>query len=354
MGPSFRGRALFTSGRLYTGAVTSYLPMARSSPNPRQALTQAQRLGIYREMCRMRAFEEQLTQWSRDGVLRGSLHLATGQEALPAGACLALRKEDRITMTYRGHGYALAKGCPLGPIMAEILGRTTGLGKGKGGKMHLVHLETGILGANGIVGAGVPIGAGGALEAWATGKDLVAMSVFGDGTLNQGCVHETLNIAALWKLPFIALCENNLYAEMTPLGRSTPVTSLTDRMSAYGIPAVQIDGNDPLAVYDAVAKATERARAGEGPSFIEAMTYRTCGHYQADSGSYRTREEVAEWEAKSPIARYGAWLKANKDADDKKLATLAAEAKAEVQKAAEFALAGPVPTAEDLRQDVFA
>lgn len=309
---------------------------------------------MHRQMLVMRAFEEQLSQFSRDGVLRGSLHLATGQEALPAGACAALEKTDQITVTYRGHGYVLAKGVDPGRMMAEILGRQDGLCKGKGGKMHLVDLPNGLMGANGIVGGGVPIALGGALASWVTGGSSVAMTVFGDGTLNQGVVHESLNLAALWKLPVIFLCENNLYAEMTPLDRSTPVTSLATRMAAYDIPAYQIDGNDPVAVYGAVHSAASRARQGKGPTFIEAMTYRTCGHYQADSESYRTKEEVAEWVANSPIKRFEAYLLRSKVASSEDLARLKNEAKKVVSEAAKFALASPAPSVERLMEDVFA
>ena len=301
----------------------------------------------------MRLFEEQLTQFSRDGVLRGSLHLATGQEALPAGACKALQKTDSITVTYRGHGYVLAKGCDLGRVLAEILGRTGGLCKGKGGKMHLTDLENGLLGANGIVGGGVPIAAGGALTAKLLRTGALSMTVFGDGTLNQGVVHETLNLAALWKLPMIFLCENNLYAEMTPLDRSTPVLELHKRVAAYGIQAKRIDGNDVLAVFDAVSDAAVRARAGDGPTFIEAMTYRTCGHYQADSQSYRTVEEVKQWEAKSPILLYRKYLLDFNAATESELQQIETEAADAVEKAVIFALASPVPTREVLLTDVF-
>lgn len=310
-------------------------------------------LTFYRHMIRMRAVEQQLTTWSREGVLRGSLHLATGQEALPAGAITALRREDRLTVTYRGHGYVIAKDIDLGRILAEILGRRDGLCRGKGGKMHLVAPEVGLLGANGIVGAGVPIALGGGLEAKVTGSGLVALTVFGDGALNQGVVHESLNLAALWRLPVIFLCENNFYAEMTPLARSTPVVALSQRMAAYGIPAYQLDGNDPAAVYEAVSRAAERARSGEGPTFLEAMTYRTCGHYQADAETYRTRDEVAEWEAKSPLVRFEAAMKQAGISEDE-MVKVQSEVSDEVAFAAAYALKSPVPDASELETEVFA
>lgn len=316
-------------------------------------LNKDQLLSLYRQMWLMRHFEARLTALSRDGILRGSLHLATGQEALPAGTGLALRKTDAITVTYRGHGYVLAKGCDLKLVFAEILGREAGMCRGKGGKMHLVDPDNGLLGANGIVGAGVPIAVGAALNARLTDGDAVAVAVFGDGALNQGVVHETLNMAALWKLPVIFLCENNLYAEMTPLDRSSAVTELCSRMAAYGIPAHQIDGNDPIAVYEAVSSAAVRARSGKGPTFIEALTYRTCGHYQADAETYRTKEEIRTWETKSPISRFEIVLKAKKVTDGE-LEVLQAAALEEVNLACDWALKCPAPAPETRFQDVFA
>lgn len=259
---------------------------------------------FYRQMVRLRAVETELTKLSQSGQLRGSLHLCQGQEAVPAGACAALRKDDYVTCTYRGHGYVLAKGVDLDLVIREILGKASGLCKGKGGKMHLFDPEFGLLGTNGIVGGGVGTAVGGALASWIDGNDRVAMTVFGDGTLNQGHVNECFNMAALYKLPMIFLCENNLYAEMTPLERSHGNTDLCERVAAFGIATEKCDGNDPFAVYEAVSRAVERGRKGEGPTFVEAMTYRTIGHYQADPGTqYRTAEEIAEWKEKSPISK---------------------------------------------------
>ena len=259
---------------------------------------------FYRQMVRLRAVENELTKLSQAGQLRGSLHLCQGQEAVPAGACAALRKDDYLTCTYRGHGYVLAKGLDLDLVIREILGKASGLCGGKGGKMHLFDPEFGLLGTNGIVGGGVGTAVGAALASWLDGKDQVAMTVFGDGTINQGHVNECFNMAALYKLPVIFLCENNLYAEMTPLERSHGNTDLCARVASFGIKTDKCDGNDPFLVYETVSRAVERARKGEGPTFIEAMTYRTTGHYQADAGTaYRTADEVAEWRDKSPIAK---------------------------------------------------
>jgi pyruvate dehydrogenase E1 component alpha subunit len=307
-------------------------------------------------MWTLRKFEETLLQLSKDGQLRGSLHLTEGQEACPAGACLALRKDDAITMTYRGHGYYLAKGIDLGKVLAEIIGRENGTCHGRGGKMHIFDPEIGVLGANGIVAGGVPTAVGAAFASWIKGDDSVALSAFGDGAMNQGAMHEVMNMAGLWKLPMIFFCENNLYAEMTPLDRSSGVTEVHQRAAAYGFDGVKIDGNDPLEVYDTVCAAVEKARSGGGPTLIEAMTYRTCGHYQLDPGigSYRTKEEVQEWKDKSPIIRFGAVLKKRKICTAKDLKTIEQEAADLVAAAKEFALAGPEPKPEDVSRGVFA
>jgi TPP-dependent pyruvate/acetoin dehydrogenase alpha subunit len=305
-------------------------------------------------MVTMRHFENALQELSQSGQLRGSLHLATGQEALPAGACAALRKTDNITMTYRGHGYVLAKGCNLGKVTAEIMGRSGGMCQGKGGKMHIFDPENGVLGANGIVAGGIPTAVGAAFSSKLLKEDRIALTVFGDGAVNQGVAHEVFNMASLWKLPIIFLCENNLYAEMTPLDRSSAVTQVSDRMAAYGIPAIKIDGNDVLEVYDAVATAASNARKGSGPTFIEAMTYRTCGHYHLDPGfGYRTKEEVDEWEANSPIKRFGDWLTKSKKGSAKDLAELEDLAKSDIDKAVKFALASPIPDDSIALEGVF-
>ena len=317
-------------------------------------LTSAQLLGLYRQMEVMRCFEEALLAQSQAGALRGSLHLATGQEALPAGACAALQTFDLITVTYRGHGYVLAKGCDLKRVAAEILGRKDGLCRGKGGKMHLFDPTHGLLGSNGIVAGGIPSALGGALSSLLLGDGRVAMTVFGDGAVNQGVAHECFNLAGLFKLPIIFLCENNLYAEMTPLDRSSAVTKLADRMDAYDIPSVRIDGNDVLAVYEAVLAARERAASGGGPTFIEAMTYRTCGHYQLDPGvSYRTKAEVDKWKTQSPLSRYRAWLSKEGLATKEALAELSAEAQTDVDVAFEFAAKSPFADPEEALKGLF-
>jgi acetoin:2,6-dichlorophenolindophenol oxidoreductase subunit alpha len=259
---------------------------------------------FYRQMVRLEALERELLKLSQAGLLRGSLHLCQGQEAVPAGACAALRPSDALTCTYRGHGYVLAKGVDLDLVVREILGKASGLCGGKGGKMHLFDPEFGLLGTNGIVGAGAGTACGAALASWIDGSDRVALTVFGDGAINQGHMSECFNMAALYKLPVIFLCENNLYAEMTPLERSHGNTDLSARIKSFGIRTKSCNGNDPFAVHNVMLQAVDHARAGEGPTFIEAMTYRTIGHYQADPGTaYRTQTEIDEWRSRSPILR---------------------------------------------------
>lgn len=306
------------------------------------------RSDFYRQMIRLRSLETELLKLSQSGQLRGSLHLAQGQEAVPAGACAALNKEDYLTCTYRGHGYVLAKGVDLQLVVDEILGKSTGLCKGKGGKMHLFDPENGLLGTNGIVGGGVGTAVGAALAAKIDGNKRVALTVFGDGTLNQGHVNECFNMAALYKLPVIFLCENNLYAEMTPLDRSHGNTNLVQRVESFGIRCEQVDGNDPEAVYETMFRAVTKARHGAGPSFIEAVTYRTIGHYQADPGTaYRTAEEVSEWRKKSPILVYEELLGAEAE-------TIRAEEGERVSNAVQRALKAPDPGIELALTEVFA
>lgn len=275
-------------------------------------------------MVRIRAVERELTALSQSGVLRGSLHLAQGQEACPAGACAAIRQDDFLTCTYRGHGYVIAKGVPLEPVLDEILGRSSGLCKGKGGKMHLFEPSFGLLGTNGIVGAAVGTACGAAMTSWMDGTDRVAMTVFGDGAINQGHAMECFNMAALYSLPVIFFCENNLYAEMTPLERSHGNTNLGERAKGFGIHTDSCDGNDPFDVFQMVEKAVSRARKGKGPTFIEAATYRTVGHYQADPGtSYRSEEEVQEWREKDPIERLRSKVKHADSVEESEVAMVA-------------------------------
>lgn len=248
-------------------------------------------LDIYSTMVRIRRFEEKAAECFTKGMLAGNIHLSIGQEAVPAGACAALKSADYITSTHRGHGHCLAKGGDSKLMMAELFGKKVGYCKGKGGSMHIAQVDKlHILGANGIVGAGIPIAAGSALASKLAGDGAVTLCFFGDSASNQGTFHESINMAAAWKLPVVFLCENNGYGVSTAIGRVTNTPCLAVRAKAYDIPGVTVDGTDPIAVYEAVAEAAERARRGEGPSIVECKTFRYQGHYCGDPAAYRPKE----------------------------------------------------------------
>jgi pyruvate dehydrogenase E1 component alpha subunit len=263
-------------------------------------------LDIYTRMLRIRRFEEQVGILFAQGQLPGFVHLYIGEEAIAAGVCAALRDDDYIVSTHRGHGHVIAKGGDFNRMMAELFGKATGYCKGKGGSMHIADFSIGILGACGIVGGGIPLAVGAGLSAAYRGTDQVAVSFFGDGASNEGSFHESLNLAAVMKLPVIFVCENNRYGEFTPMEKVTAVRDIAVRATGYGIPGVIVDGTDALAVYDAAAAAVARARNGEGPTLIEAKTHRRGGHAEGEKaflagGVYRSQEELAEAQLKDPL-----------------------------------------------------
>lgn len=316
-------------------------------------LTFKQLPDAYRQMLVIRKFEETIRRLYERGQIRGSFHPCVGQEATAVGGCGPLRRDDYVTCTYRGHGHALAKGLSPRTGLAEMLGRRTGCSLGKGGSMHFTDMAVGLLGANAIVAAGIPHAAGAALAAQMQGRDTVAVTFFGEGAVNQGVFHETLNLAAIWKLPLVLVCENNLYSEMTPTRETSSVSDMLRRGEAYEIPSMRIDGNDVEVVYATVEQAVARARAGEGPTFIEAMTYRLWGHMLGDPQVYRTREEVtAAWEHE-PIVCLGRRLLAGGSTPDD-LTRLDAEAEAVITDALQFAESSPAPAPEEALADVFA
>jgi acetoin:2,6-dichlorophenolindophenol oxidoreductase subunit alpha len=315
-------------------------------------------LSMYERMCLCRAFEETCIQFYMEKMIRGSLHPSIGQEGTAVGACFALRPDDYMTCTYRGHSACIAKGIDINAALAEMLNKRTGISKGKGGSMHWTDPKIGLLGENAIVGAGVPIAAGSAFSAQlddkGDGNGRVALTFFGDGAVNQGVFHETLNMAQLWKLPLILLCENNLYAEMTLLKDSNPLSTVADRAKGYNMRAVTIDGNDIEAVYNTVSEAAERARAGEGPTFIEAMTYRLTGHMIGDSETYRTKEEVAEARKREPIVRTRELLASKHGVKDAEFDAIAARVKIQIEAAIKFAKDSPEPQPSEVFEDVWA
>ena len=259
---------------------------------------------VLRTMWTVRRFEEAVDDLFARGLMHGTMHLSIGQEAVPVGACLALRDGDYITSTHRGHGHCIARGARLDAMMAELLAKETGYCRGRGGSMHIADVATGNLGANGIVAGGVPIASGAGLAVRLRGGSEVVVSFFGDGAVNEGAWHEGVNLAAIWDLPVVFVCENNHYGMSMSVARASKVERLSDRAAAYGIPGVAVDGNDPQAVHDAVTDAVHRARAGQGPSLVEAVTYRWKGHSKSDKNLYRTREEIETWREADPITRF--------------------------------------------------
>ncbi len=316
-------------------------------------LTPEAQRDMLRRMLEIRSFENKVIELFREGLVRGATHTYVGEEGIAVGACAALRNDDFITSTHRGHGHCIAKGGELPLMMAELIGRATGYCKGKGGSMHIADLDKGILGANGIVAGGVGIATGAALSCKMRKTDQVVVCFFGDGGINQGILYECANFAAVWRLPVIYVCENNQYAMSTHWSTTNAVTDLSARGQAFGIPSATIDGMDALAVYEAVSHAVARARAGQGPSFLVAMTYRFLGHHIADSLIYRTREETESWRAKDPIDRLEAQLVAAGTISKDEAEAMHQQAKDDVEAAALFARESPEPDPDTLLTDIY-
>jgi TPP-dependent pyruvate/acetoin dehydrogenase alpha subunit len=304
-----------------------------------------QLLELYTTMTRIRAFEERVAKHFRAGDVHGFVHVSIGQEAVAAGACAALAPDDLITTTHRGHGHCLAKGADPEGMMAELFGRATGLGRGKGGSMHLADARLGILGANGIVGAGIPLATGAALAAQVRRSGQVAVAFFGEGALHTGAFHEAASLAVAWQLPLILLCERNGYAEFTPTaawGGPEPA----ERATSYHLTSEIVDGSDVVAVRSAVQKAAGEAREGGGPRFIEAQTTRLGGHYEGDAQPYRDPQELEAWKERDPLLRTRGQL------SDEQAEAADSAAAAEMDAAVEAALAAPYPTSEAALEDV--
>jgi acetoin:2,6-dichlorophenolindophenol oxidoreductase subunit alpha len=318
------------------------------------ALTPDRLRSMLRTMLMIRQFDQRALELYREGAMRGSTHPYVGMEAVAVGACAALRPTDRITSTHRGHGHCLAKGGDPRLMMAELLGKATGYCKGKGGSMHIADVDAGILGANGIVGGGIGLAAGAALASLLAGRDDVTLCFFGDGALNQGVLHESANLAAIWKLPVVFTCENNQYAMSARADTFTSVPDPTVRAAAYGFPGVSCDGMDVLAVYEAVAAATERARAGGGPSLVVCATYRYFGHHVGDPLNYRDKAEVEAWRQRDPIPRFEEALGAARILPPGDGERLRAEVAQEIEAAVAFAKASPEPDVDALMEDVYA
>lgn len=313
-----------------------------------------QLLDALRRMHLIRRFEEAAEESYTRGLIHGTMHLSIGQEASAVGICLPLTREDQITSTHRGHGHCIAKGAEVKRMFAEFFGKTTGYCGGRGGSMHIADVSTGNLGANGIVGGGIPIAVGAALTAKRLRTGKVAVSFFGDGANNEGAFHEALNMASVWKLPVVFVCENNGYGMSTSTERSTAVPNIADRAAGYAMPGVIVDGNDLSAVAEASHDAVERARRGEGPSLIECKTYRHRGHSKSDRNRYRTKDEIEDWMAnRDPIARYEAQLIAFGIASEAELEEVRQTVEVAIAEGIEFAKASPIPAAIDLADYVY-
>jgi len=309
---------------------------------------------MYTTMNRIRMFESMLQEYFAAGKIPGFVHLYLGEEAVAVGACSCLTDRDSITSTHRGHGHLIAKGGDLKLMMAEIFGKSTGYCKGKGGSMHIADFDLGILGANGIVGGGGPLATGAALAAKYKKTDDVTICFFGDGASNQGTTQESLNMASAWKLPVVFVNENNGYGISCPQCKSMAVTDIADRAAAYDMPGVVVDGNDVLAVHEAVGEAVKRARRGEGPTLVECKTYRWRGHFEGDACTYRCTEELNEWMAKDPIPRFEEKLVESGLATAEELEGVKAAVKKELEAALEFAQSSPLPELSALLDDVYA
>ncbi len=312
------------------------------------------RLGLYRVMVECRRFESRAQELFFEGLVRGTTHLGIGQEAVAAGFGAAMRADDYTFATYRGHNHALARGTPMGPLYAELFGRATGLMGGKGGSMHITSVEHHMMGSYAIVGAHLPIALGAAWSAQYRKSGQVAVCFFGDGTTNIGAFHEALNLAAVWQAPVVFVCENNQYMEYTAIGEVTAVARpAADRAAAYGLEPIVVDGNDVDAVYAVAVTALARARGGDGPSLVEAVTYRHGGHSRADPGKYRPDDEVAAWKARDPLTTYRARLEAS-GVDATALDAIEGEADAKVAAAEQEARVGPEPTPDVIETQVWA
>ena len=305
---------------------------------------------MLRQMLLIRLFEEKLDELFSTGVIKGTCHLYAGQEAVAVGVGAALHSEDMMTSTHRGHGHFLAKGGDEQTLMAELFGKATGNSKGRGGSQHVADYSIGFLGSNGITAGGLPIATGAALSSQMRNSGQVVVSFFGEGGANQGTFHESLNMAAIWKLPIIFICENNQYAMSTRFDESFATPDIATRATGYGFPGEVVDGTDFFAVKEAVGRAADRARNGEGPTLLEMKTYRYYGHSKSDKCEYRTRDEENDWKSRDCIAK----LRAHMELTDEQFETIFSDIEARIEAAVEFARNSPEPELEDLEVELFA
>lgn len=309
---------------------------------------------LYKEMWLIRYFDEKVDEFFAKGMIHGTTHLCVGQEAPAVGSIVVLQPKDKIVSTHRGHGHCISKGGDVNKMMAELFGRVDGYCKGKGGSMHIADVEKGNLGANGIVGGGIPLAVGAALTSKMRKENYVVLCFFGDGATNEGSFHESLNLASIWDLPVVFICENNQYGMSGSVKEMMRVENIVERAAAYRMPGHIVDGNDMLSIMDTVTTAVERARKGQGPSLIEMKTYRWKGHSKSDAKKYRTREEENEWKQKDGIKRFKELLIAEGYMTEGEAKHLQEEAKLEIEEAVRFAENSPEPSLDTLLEDVYA
>lgn len=311
-------------------------------------------IGLYRTMLLIRRFEEKLYFLFSTRDMPGSMHQYNGQEAVAAGVCAHLSRTDYITSTHRGHGHCIAKGADLRAVMAEMFAKSTGCCRGMGGSMHIADFGAGMLGANGIVAGGVPIAAGAGITCQVRGKGQVSAAFFGDGAVNEGAFHEAVNLASVWQLPVLFVCENNMYGFSTHYRRTMRLADIADRAAAYGIPGIVVDGMDVQGVYEAAGAAIRRAREGGGPTLIECKTYRFMGHSRFEPAGYRTREELEEWKARDPLARFAEILRRDFSVSEAELDQVGEDVARKIEDAVLFAEQSPDPAPDDWRRYLYA
>ena len=310
-------------------------------------------LSLYKQMLRIRRFEEKLLELFSTRLMPGTIHQCNGQEAVAAGVCAHLNPDDYIVTTHRGHGHCLAKGADIKAIMAEIFAKSSGCCKALGGSMHIADLDAGVLGSNGIVGAGIPIAVGAGLSCKYKKNGRISVAFFGDGASNEGAFHEAINLAAVWALPVVFVCENNLYGYSTHYKRTMLLDDISERAAAYGIVGASVDGMDVKAVYAAAGEAVERARKGQGPTLIECKTYRYRGHSRFENPNYRTKEELNEWLKKDPIELFSNYLETELDVTSDELNEIDPKITQEIEEAVQFAQNSPDPEPLDYRKYIY-
>jgi acetoin:2,6-dichlorophenolindophenol oxidoreductase subunit alpha len=322
--------------------------------NKFENLDNNKKIKMLKFMYQIRHFEYNVEQFLIRGMISGTCHLCIGQEATEVGAVFALKNDDYISSTHRGHGHCIAKGADLNFMMAELLGKRTGYCKGKGGSMHIADIESGNLGANGIVGGSIGVSTGAALTCKMTNSGKIVLCFFGEGATNRGIFHESVNVASVWDLPIIYLCENNLYGMSTPMKEAFNIERISDRKCAYGIEGITIDGNNIIEVYNTISHFGQVCRESKGPVLIESLTYRWKGHSKSDAQVYRTKEEVKSWVEKDPIKIYSKELISKSIISEKDDRELENEVVEQIKKAADFAVGSPLPDIIEIEEDVYA